>query len=327
MFPPIGRADSHCVGDGWTPGEKRASPDRVQGVNASMTSDLIGIVGVGLMGHGIASSIQRGGRAIAFVDHPGNQPTDDLVAAGARSVSSPADLARLCGTIVLCVTGTPQVEAVLTGDEGILSAIRPGTVIIDCSTAIPDSTRRMAELVRDAGGRMLDAPMTRTPKEAAEGRLNLIVGGDRALFDDQLPLLRCFAETVTYAGPAGSGHMMKLLHNYVSLGSAAVLAEAAAAARKAGIDPATFHAVLASGGGKGVTLDRLAPFILDGDETSLKFTISNAAKDIDYYTAMLGGLGGASTIANAVLDVYRGEIAAGQGDRFVPALIRLLAGK
>lgn len=290
-----------------------------------MSSDLVGIVGVGLMGHGIASSIQRGGRAIAFVEHPGNQPTGDLAAAGGMSVASPAELARLCGTIVLCVTGTPQVEAVLTGGDGILSAIRPGAVIIDCSTAIPDSTRRMAELVREAGGRMLDAPMTRTPKEAAEGRLNLIVGGDKALFDEQLPLLGSFAETITHAGPTGSGHMMKLLHNYVSLGSAAVLAEAAAAARRARIDPATFHAVLAAGGGRGVTLDRLAPFILDGDDSSLKFTISNAAKDIGYYTAMLEQMGGAATIATAIRDVYGREAADGQGDRFVPALIELLA--
>lgn len=292
-----------------------------------MSTDLIGIVGVGLMGHGIAASIQRGGRAIAFVDHPGNQPTDDLVAAGATAVSSPAELAGLCGTIVLCVTGTPQVEAVLTGENGILASLRPGTAIIDCSTAIPDSTRRMAALVAEAGGRMLDAPMTRTPKEAAEGRLNLIVGGDAALFQEQLPLLRTFAETITHAGPIGSGHMMKLLHNYVSLGSAAVLAEAAAAARKAEIDPAAFHAVLAAGGGKGVTLDRLAPFILEGDAGSLRFTISNAAKDIDYYTAMLEHLGGAATIANAVRDVYKSEVAEGNGDRFVPSLIEILAGR
>jgi 3-hydroxyisobutyrate dehydrogenase-like beta-hydroxyacid dehydrogenase len=290
-----------------------------------MSMDMIGIVGVGLMGHGIATSIQRGGRAICFVDHPGNQPTADLVAAGAQIVSTAAELAGRCDTIILCVTGSPQVEAVLGDEHGILSGMRPGSVVIDCSTALPDSTRRMADLVQEAGGRMLDAPMTRTPKEAAEGRLNLLVGGDQTLFEEQLPLLRSFAENVTHAGPIGSGHVMKLLHNYVSLGSAAVLAEAAAAAQKAGIDPATFHAVLAQGGGKGVTLDRLAPFILDGETGALRFTISNAAKDIDYYTAMLDHMGGAATIATAIRDVYKSEVANGHGARFVPQLIDLLA--
>lgn len=286
--------------------------------------ETIGIVGVGLMGHGIASSIQRGGRQVCFVDHPGNQPTDDLVGAGASSVRSPAELAAHCDTIILCVTGTPQVEAVLTGDDGLLTALRAGSVIIDCSTAVPASTRDMAALVAEAGGSMIDAPMTRTPKEAAEGRLNLIVGGDEAVFQATLPLLRSFAENVTHAGPVGSGHVMKLIHNYVSLGFSAVLAEAAAAAASAGIDPATLHDVLASGGGKGVVLDRMTPFILDGDTGSFRFTIANAAKDIDYYATMLERLGSGARIARAVRDTYAAEVEAGHGGDFVPHMIRHL---
>lgn len=289
-----------------------------------MQEELIGIVGVGLMGHGIAASIQRGGRPIAFVDHPGNQPTQDLVAAGGEAVASAADLARRCDTIILCVTGSPQVEAVLTGPQGLLSALRPGAVVIDCSTAIPDSTRRMAALVEAAGGRMLDAPMTRTPKEAAEGRLNLIVGGDPALFEACLPLLQSFAENVTHAGPIGSGHVMKLLHNYVSLGFSAVLCEAAAAAGRAGIEPATLHAVLAHGGGRGVVLDRLAPFILEGDTGNFRFTIANAAKDIGYYGEMVETLGSATSIAAAIGETYRSKVEAGQGELFVPQMIDLL---
>ncbi len=290
-----------------------------------MQPDMIGIVGVGLMGHGIAGSIQRGGRRIAFVDHPGNQPTHDLVAAGAVVVATPAELAGCCDTIVLCVTGSPQVEAVLTGPGGVIEGLRPGTVVIDCSTALPDSTRRMASAVREGGGRMLDAPMTRTPKEAAEGRLNLLVGGEKALFDECLPLLRSFAENVAHVGPVGAGHVMKLLHNYVSLGFSAVLCEAASAGHKAGIEPATLHAVLAQGGGKGVVLDRLAPFILEGDTGSFRFTISNAAKDIGYYATMVEALGGAAAIASVIGDTYRDQVEAGQGERFVPEMIKLLS--
>jgi len=290
-----------------------------------MQADIIGIIGVGLMGHGIASSIQRAGRRIAFVEHPGNQPTQDLLAAGAEAVSTPADLAGRCDTIVLCVTGSPQVEAVLTGPVGVIEGLRPGAVVIDCSTALPDSTRRMAALVHEAGGRMLDAPMTRTPKEAAEGRLNLLVGGDEALFAECLPLLRCFAENVTHAGPVGSGHVMKLVHNYVSLGFSAVLCEAAAAAARAGIEPATLQTVLAQGGGKGVVLDRLTPFILDGDTGSFRFSIANAAKDIGYYAAMAEALGANGSIAAAVAGAYADQVEAGQGDRFVPEMIALLS--
>ena len=290
-----------------------------------MKADIIGIIGVGLMGHGIASSIGRSGRRIAFVDHPGNQPTHDLVAAGAETVSTPAELAARCDMIVVCVTGSPQVEAVLAGAGGVIEGLRPGMVVIDCSTALPDSTRRMAALVHQAGGRMLDAPMTRTPKEAAEGRLNLLVGGDAQLFEECLPLLRTFAENITHVGPVGAGHVMKLVHNYVSLGFSAVLCEAAAAAGKAGIEPSTLQAVLAKGGGNGVVLDRLTPFILDGDTGNFRFSIANAAKDLGYYAAMAEKLGGAASIASAVASTYLHQVEAGRGDRFVPEMIELLS--
>ncbi len=289
-----------------------------------MSEQMIGIVGVGLMGHGIASSLQRNGWSIGFVDHPGNQPTDDLRQNGAFSVDSPAALAERCDTIILCVTGSPQVEAVLTGPKGVLEGLSAGKVVIDCSTAVPESTRKMAALVEKAGGAMIDAPMTRTPKEAAEGRLNLIVGGDREIFDAKRPVLEAFAENITYAGPIGSGHTLKLLHNFVSLGFSALLAEAAAAADKAGIDPAVFRNVLAHGGGAGVVLDRLSPYILDKDTGNFRFTIANSFKDLDYYCTMAGNLDAASTVASAVRTTYEAQVESGNESRFVPELVTLL---
>ena len=186
----------------------------------------IGMVGVGLMGHGIATNIARHGYSLTVLEHAGNQPLDTLKMAGVRTQSSAAALAAASDDLVIvCVTGTPQVEAVLLGADGVLAGLKPGTIVIDCSTAVPTSTERIAAAVQRAGGRFIDAPMTRTPKEAAEGRLNLLVGGDKALFDECHPLLACFAENITHAGPVGAGHRMKLLHNYVSLGFVALLAD------------------------------------------------------------------------------------------------------
>ena len=138
----------------------------------------IGMIGIGLMGHGIASNLVRRGHALTVLDHPGNQPLDALRAAGAVAVGSAREVARRAEVLILVVTGSPQVEAVLAGPAGVLQGLRPGSVVIDCSTSLPESTRRMAQAVQAAGGRFLDAPMTRTPKEAAEGRLNLLVGGE-----------------------------------------------------------------------------------------------------------------------------------------------------
>ncbi|MGO1913521.1 MAG: NAD-binding protein, partial [Halomonadaceae bacterium] len=152
--------------------------------------------------------------------------------------------------------------------------------------------------------RFMDAAMTRTPKEAAEGRLNLIVGAPKALFDETLPLLQGFAENIAHAGDVGAGHTLKLLHNFVSLGFSAVLAEATAASRKAGISDTALLEVLGAGGGGGVVLERLRPYIAENDPSGFKFTVANASKDLGYYHAMTNELGVERGVAGAVHALY-----------------------
>jgi len=287
----------------------------------------IGMIGVGLMGHGIAANVLKSGYPLVLLRHPGNQPVDDLLAAGATQQDSAAEVARQADIIILCVTGTPQVEDVLFRQDGVLAGLRPDTTVIDCSTAIPSSTQKVAEAVRQAGGQFLDAPMTRTPKEAAEGRLNLIVGGDAALFERCKPLLQSYAENIVHAGPIGSGHRLKLLHNFVSLGFSAVLAEAAACAERAQVDPGVLLDILAKGAGDGVVFGRMRPYIETGDASGLRFSISNAQKDMGYYTAMAEDTGAPHQTAEAVRRVYEAASQAGIDQAPVPEIIPFLAGR
>lgn len=284
----------------------------------------IGICGVGLMGLGIATNVQKAGYPLGFLVHPGNQPTDTLIAAGAEPHETAAGLAAASDVVILCVTGAPQVADVLTSPSGILAGLRPGTLIVDCSTSVPGRTRELADKVVAAGGRFLDAPMTRTPKEAAEGRLNLIVGGSAEDFSDALPLLESFAENIVHAGDIGAGHTLKLVHNFVSLGFSALLAEAAVAAERSGIAPETLHKVLAAGGGKGVVLERMAPYMLSGDLEAFRFSLANSAKDMGYYGDMATEMRLPRGIAEAVSATYAEAVQAGEGTRFVPELIALL---
>ncbi|UYO93337.1 NAD(P)-dependent oxidoreductase [Pollutimonas sp. M17] len=286
----------------------------------------IGLIGVGLMGSGIAASLLRHGFPLTVLDHPGNQPLDGLLAAGAKTSQQAADLAAAVDIVILCVTGSPQVEEVLFQKGGVLEGLRQGGTIIDCSTAIPSSTLKIAKAVHEAGGRFLDAPMTRTPKEAAEGRLNLIVGGDREVFEDCLPVLQSYAENIAYAGGVGSGHQMKLLHNYVSLGFSAVLAEASACARQTGTDPQTFCDILAAGGGGGVVLNRLRPYIESEDPSGFRFSMSNALKDMGYYCTMAEEQGSQGAIALAIKELYAQAAQAGLDQSPVPVLIDHLSG-
>lgn len=284
----------------------------------------VGMVGVGLMGHGIALSLLRAGHELCFLDHPGNQPVDDLLGTGAVRKLTAREVAEAAEVVILCVTGTPQVESVLFDADGVLDGLRPGTVIVDCSTAIPSSTEATAKRVAAAGGRFMDAAMTRTPKEAAEGRLNLIVGASDELFRDVRPLLESFSENITHGGPVGSGHKLKLLHNYVSLGFTAVLSEATAAARKAGIADDVFLEVLGNGGGGGVVLERLRPFIVAEDPSGFRFSLANTLKDVGYYNAMATDVGASRGVAESIEALYREVNEQGHSERLVPELIRLL---
>jgi 3-hydroxyisobutyrate dehydrogenase-like beta-hydroxyacid dehydrogenase len=208
---------------------------------------------------------------------------------------------------------------------GVLEALRPGSLVIDCSTSLPASTARMADAVKAAGSRFLDAPMTRTPKEAAEGRLNLLVGGEAAVLDAARPVLDCFAENIVHVGPVGAGHGMKLVHNFVSLGMIGLLAEAAASAGHHGISPQAFVDVLAQGGGRGIALERIAPYLLSGDASNLKFSLANARKDLAYYGDMAEAAGVHREVAQALLATVDAGLAR-DGDRgaFVTELAGLL---
>jgi len=257
------------------------------------------------MGHGIASSLLRAGHHVSFLEHPGNQPVEDLLAAGATALPSGKAVAQSAEVVILCVTGSPQVEAVLFEPNGVLEGLKPNSVVVDCSTALPSSTAQVAAKVVKVGGRFMDAAMTRTHKEAAEGRLNLIVGAPKVLFDDMHPLLEAFAENIAYAGEVGAGHTLKLLHNFVSLGFSAVLAEATAASRKAGIGADALLEVLGAGGGGGVVLERLRPYIANNDPSGFRFSVANASKDLGYYHTMTHDLAVEGSIAAAVRDLYQ----------------------
>lgn len=280
----------------------------------------IGMVGIGMMGHGIASNVVKRDYELGVFEHPGNQPIEDLKAAGAKTYSSLKELAAASDAIITVLTGSPQVEAVVAS---LIEGMKPGTVVIDCSTAIPSSTLKVAQAVQAAGGRFLDSPMTRTPKEAAEGRLNLLVGGDAALLEECRPLLQCFAENITHVGPVGAGHSMKLLHNYVSLGMVTLLAEAAACAGRNGVTPPAFVEVLAKGGGGGIALERIKPYLLAGDTSGLRFSLANARKDMDYYNAMAADAGAAKEVAAAVLSTLAGALEKAP-EALVPELASLL---
>ncbi|MGB1009830.1 MAG: NAD(P)-dependent oxidoreductase [Thiolinea sp.] len=285
----------------------------------------IGLIGAGLMGHGIGKNILKHGHSLAVLAHKNRKPIDSLVEQGATEVGSAKAVAEASDIVILCVTGSPQVEAVVLGENGLLDGITEGMVIVDCSTAEPASTLMVAEKVAAAGGRFVDTPMVRTPIEAEAGKLALMTGGDKATLEAVRPVLECFADTLIYAGDVGAAHKLKLVNNFIGLATAAVAAEGVAAAMKGGIDMQGLHDVVVAGGSNSVMFERIMKVLLEGDESVFKFAIGNAQKDLRYYTTMTQQQDSTSFMAENAHQTYVMASNLGYSGEYVPRLVDMLA--
>ena len=289
-----------------------------------MTIKRVGLIGVGLMGHGIGKNILAKGYLLTVMAHRNRAPAEDLIARGAQERNNPQSLARDCDMVILCVTGTPQVEQIVYGEYGLLGAMREGLIIADCSTAEPDSTVKIAADVAAKGGHFVDTPMTRTPKEAEAGKLGLMTGGPVDVIARIRPVLDCFADTIVHAGAVGSAHQLKLINNFLSICHAAVAAEAITVAAKAGVDMKAMRDIVMAGGAASVMFGRLINVPLADDESHAQFAIRNARKDLRYYTNMTERLPVTSFLAETAHQITVMADNMGYGDRFIPRLIDVL---
>jgi 3-hydroxyisobutyrate dehydrogenase-like beta-hydroxyacid dehydrogenase len=286
-----------------------------------MTIKTVGLIGVGLMGHGIGKNVLAKGFALNVMAHKNRAPVESLISLGAREYKSPAEIAKASDMVILCVTGTPQVEEMVYGAKGLNAAFREGFIIADCSTAEPASTIRIAADLKSKGVHFVDTPMTRTPKEAEAGKLGLMIAGDKQVLAKIMPVLECFADTIVNAGEAGAAHQLKLLNNFLSIGHAAIAAEAITVAAKAGVDMVAFRDIVMAGGAASAMFGRLINVPLSDDDSHAKFAIKNARKDMRYYTNMAEQLPIASFMGETVHQLYVMAENMGMGEMFIPRMI------
>jgi 3-hydroxyisobutyrate dehydrogenase-like beta-hydroxyacid dehydrogenase len=285
----------------------------------------IGFIGVGLMGHGMAKNLVTKGHPLVVLGHRNREPVEHLKTLGATEAATPRDLAAQCDIVHLCVTGSPQVEANLRGPDGVIASGKRGLIVIDCSTSNPVSTLALGDELKAAGMTLVDAPLSRTPKEAEEGTLDTMVGCDDATFAAIEPVLRCWAGNVVHLGPLGLGHKMKLVNNFVAMGYAALYAEALAIARKAGLSVEQFHSVIGAGRMRCGFYDTFMKWSLEGDENAHRFTIANAHKDMRYLASMANEVGAVNDLQALVKNRFAAMEAEGGAQRYVPMLADFIA--
>ena len=244
------------------------------------------------------------------------------MAAGAKEVKTNADVARDADIVFLCVTGAPQVEEIVNGKDGIASVARKGLIVVDTSTSEPATTAKMREELAGKGVRFVDAPLARTPVEAEQGRLNIMVGSDDATFVELKPVLAAFCENIIHAGPAGHGIVLKLINNFIAQAIATATAEALAAAAKSGLSIKKLHEVISAGAvNSGIFQMMVGKMLEGGDLTGLKFSLVNAMKDLRYYTHFAESLPVSAIVGEAVHQSLVNANLMGFGDKYVASLI------
>ncbi len=281
---------------------------------------VIGFIGVGFMGHGMAKNLRLAGYELWVRGRANRTPVESLLALGAQESQSPRQMAEVCDIIHLCLSNSPQIEATLRGPDGILAGARPGLVVIDTSTANPGSTEALAAELAALGGHFVDAPLGGTPVQAEAGQLSAMVGCEPEVFARIRPVIDCWAARVSHIGPVGSGHKMKLVMNFISLSYGALYSEAVVLGAKVGISPQTIHEVIGPSRMGCGFFETFMGYVVERNRDAHKFSIANAAKDMRYLNDMASDADMVNLMAGAAKHYYTHAIATGRGDDYVPML-------
>ncbi|OYV41352.1 MAG: 2-hydroxy-3-oxopropionate reductase [Rhodospirillales bacterium 20-64-7] len=222
----------------------------------------IGFIGLGIMGRPMALNLKSAGHALIVPERP--SLTDDVRAA-AKVVANPKAVAAEAEVLILMVPDTPDVEAVLFGQDGAVEGLKKGTLVIDMSSISPIETKEYARRVNDKGCDYLDAPVSGGEVGAKQGSLTIMVGGPDAAFARAKPLFEAMGKNITHVGSEnGAGQTCKVANQIMVALNIQAVSEALVFASKAGADPAKVRAALMGGFASSRVLELHAERMING---------------------------------------------------------------
>ncbi|MDW8326655.1 MAG: NAD(P)-dependent oxidoreductase [Anaerolineales bacterium] len=290
-------------------------------------SEKLGFIGLGIMGLSMARNLLRAGFPLRVWNRTAGKMAT-LAAEGATTATSPADLAAQCDVVFICVSDTPDVQAVVLGEQGVIHGIRPGALVVDMSTISPAATREMAAALRAKGAAMLDAPVSGGSEGAAQGTLTIMVGGQAADVERALPYLRAMGKTITHIGENGMGQMAKLVNQILVVVTMLGVSEALLFAKAGGLDLEKTLAAVSGGAAGSWMLSHRGPQVLRRDWRP-GFTIDLQQKDIRLVLDEADRLGVPLLATSLVFNLYRvlqNDGLGGEGNHALVKALEKLAG-
>jgi 3-hydroxyisobutyrate dehydrogenase len=282
----------------------------------------VAFFGLGLMGSGMARRLLSAKYPLSVYNRNADKAAP-LVAQGARLARTPREAAESADVVVSMVADDAASRAVWLGDSGALVAVRPGAVLVECSTLTTAWIRELATIASERGCELLDAPVTGSRTHAEAGELKFLVGGAAPALEKVRPLLSAMGREAVHVGPTGSGSLLKLVNNFLCGVQAASLAQALALIERAGLDRDTAAQVLTNGAPGSPLVRGVLPRMTAGDYTP-HFHLSLMAKDLSYAMKEGERVGILLSTAQAALGAFERGTATGRGQQDFSAVVETL---
>ena len=282
----------------------------------------IGFVGLGIMGSGMANNLLAAGHVVSVFNRTAAR-AEPFAAAGATVCATAAELAGRCEVVLVCVSDTPDVEAVLFGADGVAAGAQPGTLVVDASTISPDATRGFATRLSTQGVSFIDAPVSGGSEGAVKGTLSIMVGGQDSDLERARPVLEAIGRTITHVGPVGAGQTCKLVNQVLVVVNMMAVSEALLLAQAGGLDLTRTIAAVESGAAGSWMLSNRGPQVVRRDWRP-GFTIDLQQKDLRLVLEAADSLGVPLLATASVFQLYRSLQADGLGAEGNHALAKAL---
>lgn len=271
----------------------------------------IGFIGLGIMGKPMSKNLLKAGYSVVVRDHNVENEAE-LVDAGATVAKSAKAVAEQCEVIITMLPNSPQVKQAALGENGIIDGAKPGTVVIDMSSIAPLASREIHDELAKKNIRLLDAPVSGGEPKAIDGTLSVMVGGDKALFDQCYDIMKAMAGSVVHTGEIGAGNVTKLANQVIVALNIAAMSEALTLATKAGVNPDLVYQAIRGGLAGSTVLDAKAPMVMDRNFKP-GFRIDLHIKDLANALDTSHGVGAQLPLTAAVMEMMQALKADGLG--------------
>jgi len=293
--------------------------DQTTGMTSEFKNTHIAFLGLGIMGSGMAGRLLDAGARLTVFNRSAERATP-LAGRGARVATSPRDAVADADIVFSMVADDSASHAMWEGGSGALAGVRPGTVLVECSTLTVGRITDLAESATRIGCELVDAPVTGSKVQAAVGDLFFLVGGSEHALARVRPALDAMGKTIVHLGPVGSGALVKLINNFLAGVQAASLAEAIAIIERSSLDRNQTVAAIVNGSPGSPVMKTLASRILAEDFTP-NFYLHLLAKDLGYAIGEGESRGVPMSMASAALGLLQSSIARGDGDKDMAAVV------